>query len=146
VYKDGNTAFIVCRNGHIKNMDTSVWGPDTDGISRVSAQEDTVVHRVYMAVKIEETIYDDVQRHSGGFSSTTDNGQCGALSFEECFDEDSTVDISIESHEVALQQDSVQESQHLAGQLKVREDMIRQQLDILMIHTHWWQDIVGEPR
>jgi hypothetical protein len=65
VYKDGNTAFIVCRNGHIKNMDTSVWGPDTDGISRVSAQEDTVVHRVYMAVKIKETIYDDVQRHSG---------------------------------------------------------------------------------
>jgi hypothetical protein len=105
-------------------MDTSVWGPDTDGISRVSAQEDTVVHRVYMPVKIEETIYDDVQRHSGGFSSTTDNGQCGALSFEECFDEDSTVDISIESHEVALQQDSVQELQHLAGQLRVREDMI----------------------
>jgi hypothetical protein len=53
-----------------------------------------------------------------------DNGQYGALSLEECVDGDSTVDISSGSHEVAPQQDSDQESRHLAGQLRVREDMI----------------------
>jgi hypothetical protein len=30
-------AFLVCRDGHITNMDTSVWDPGTYDISRVSA-------------------------------------------------------------------------------------------------------------
>jgi hypothetical protein len=61
---------------------------------------------------------------TGGFNSTEDSGKYGALSLEECVDGDSTVDISSGSHEVAPQQDSDQESQHLTGQLRVREDMI----------------------
>jgi hypothetical protein len=46
----------------------------------------------------------------------------------EYVDEDSTVDLSSRSYEVALQHDrgvDSHESQHLAGQMKVREDMIR---------------------
>jgi hypothetical protein len=41
-------------------MDTFVWDPNVDDISRVSAQVDTVVHTRYMAVRIEEEVYDDV--------------------------------------------------------------------------------------
>jgi hypothetical protein len=62
--------------------------------------------------------------HTGGFSSTTDSGQCCALAIEECVDEYSTIYISSGSHEVALLQGSVQESRNLAGQLRVGEDMI----------------------
>jgi hypothetical protein len=46
-------------------MDTSVWDPGADDISRVSAQEDTTVHTGYKVVQIEATIYDDVQWHTG---------------------------------------------------------------------------------
>jgi hypothetical protein len=83
-------------------MDTSVWDLGTDDISRVSEQEDTFVHTGYRVVQIEATVYDDVQWHSGGFISTAYNGQCGALDFKECVNEDFTVDISSRSHEVAL--------------------------------------------
>ena len=57
-------------------------------------------------------------------SSTTDSGKWNALSLEECVDGDSTIDINNQSHEVEPQQDSDQESWHLAGQLRVKEDMI----------------------
>jgi hypothetical protein len=119
IYSDGD-AFLVCRDSHITCMDTSVWDPSADDIGRMSAQEDTVVHTGYGAVQIEATVYDDVQWHTRGFSSTSDSGQCGTLALEECVDEHSIIDISNRSHEVALQQSSVQESLHLAGQLKVR--------------------------
>jgi hypothetical protein len=79
----------------------------------------------------------------GGLSSTVDSGQFSALSFEECVVGDSIVDTSSERHEVAPQQDCDQESRHLTGQLRVSEDMIMEPLDALMIHTHWWQVIVG---
>jgi hypothetical protein len=42
-YSDGD-AFLVCRDGHITNMDTSVWDLGTYDISRVSEQGDTIVH------------------------------------------------------------------------------------------------------
>jgi hypothetical protein len=61
---------------------------------------------------------------SGG---TTDVEQSSTTGLGECTDEDSTVDLSNMSYEVALQHDrgvDSHESQHLAGQLKVREDMI----------------------
>jgi len=73
---------------------------------------------------MEVAVGDNVQWHTRGFSSIGDRGQYNALSLEEYVDGDSTVDISSASHEVALQQGSVQESRHLARQLKVREDMI----------------------
>jgi hypothetical protein len=90
-------------------MDTSAWDPGTYDISIVSAQEDTVVHIGYIVVQIEAVVYDDVQWHAREFISTTENGQSGVLDFEECVDEDSIVDISRGSREVAFQQDSVQE-------------------------------------
>jgi delta-aminolevulinic acid dehydratase/porphobilinogen synthase len=74
-------------------MDTSVWDTGADDISRVSAQEDTIVHTRYRAVQIEAAVYDDVQWHSWGFNSTADHGQCGTLPLEEYVEEDSTVDI-----------------------------------------------------
>jgi hypothetical protein len=57
-----------------------------------------------------------------------DNRQHNASVAEVCDDEDSMVDISSGIHEVVLQQDSVQESQHLVGQMRVREDMIVENL------------------
>jgi hypothetical protein len=44
---------------------------------------------------------DGVQWHTGGLSSTMDNGRFNALSFEECFVGDSIVHIGSERHEVA---------------------------------------------
>jgi hypothetical protein len=67
---------------------------------------------------------DDVQWHTRGLSSTVDNGQFSALSFEECVVGDSIVDTSSERHEVAPQQDCDKESRHLTRQLRVSEDMI----------------------
>jgi hypothetical protein len=67
---------------------------------------------------------DGVQWHTRGLSSTGDSGKFSALYFEECVVGDSIVDTSSERHEVAPQQDCDQESRHLAGQLRVSEDMI----------------------
>jgi hypothetical protein len=105
-------------------MDTYVWDPGADDISRVSAQEDTVAHTRYNVIQMEVAVGDGVQWHTGGLNSTKDNRQFSALSLEECVDGDSTVDISSGSHEVAPQQDIDQESRHLTRQLRVREDMI----------------------
>jgi hypothetical protein len=123
VYSDED-AFLVGRDDHITCMDTSVWDPGADDISRVSAQEDTTAHTDTGWFRLRQhymMMYSGIQE---GFSSTADSGQYGALSLEECVDGDSTVDISSGSHEVAPQQDSDQESRHLTGQLRVREDMI----------------------
>ena len=53
-----------------------------------------------------------------------DRGQFSALSFAESVVGDYRVDTSSEGHEVAPQHDCDQESRHLAGQLRVDEDMI----------------------
>jgi hypothetical protein len=123
VYSDED-AFLVGRDDHITCVDTSVWDLSVDDISRVNAQEDTTTHTWYMAIQIEATLHEDVQWHTRGFSGTVDSGQYGALAFEEFVDDDSTIDLSSGSHEVAPQQDSAQESRHLAGQLRIRKDMI----------------------
>jgi hypothetical protein len=123
VYSDEN-AFLVGRDDHITCMDTFVWDLVANDISWVSAREDIVVHTGYRAVQMEAVVGDDVQWHTGEFSSTMYSGQYGALALEECVDGDSTVNIRSGSQEVALQQGSVQESRHLAGQLRVEEDMI----------------------
>jgi hypothetical protein len=65
-----------------------------------------------------------VQWHAGGLSSTGESGQLSVLYFEECVVGDSIVDTSSERHEVAPQRYCDQESRHLAGQLRVNEDMI----------------------
>jgi hypothetical protein len=52
------------RDDHITCVDTSVWDPCADDISRVSEQEDTTVHTGYKAVQMEATVGDDVQWHT----------------------------------------------------------------------------------
>jgi hypothetical protein len=123
IYSDED-ALLIGRDDHSTCLDTSVWDPGADDISRVSAQEDTVAHTGYGAIQIGVAVGDGVQWHIGGLSSTGDNGQFSALYFEECVVGDSIVDTSSERHEVAPQQDCDQESRHLAGQLRVSEDMI----------------------
>jgi hypothetical protein len=90
----------------------------------VSAQEDTTAHTGYSVIQMELAVGDGVQWHTGGPSSTVDSGQFSALSFAESVVGDSMVDTSSEGHEVAPQHDCDQESRHLAGQLRVSEDMI----------------------
>jgi hypothetical protein len=123
VYSDED-ALLIGRDDHISCLDTSVWDPGAYDISRVSAQEDTTAHTGYNVIQMGVAVGDGVQWHTGGLSSTVDRGQFSALSFEECVVGDSIVDISSGRHEVAPQQDCDQESRHLAGQLRVSEDMI----------------------
>jgi hypothetical protein len=105
-------------------LDTYVWDLGADDISRVSAQEDTTAHTGYSAIQIGVVVGDGVQWHIGGLSRIGDDGQFSALYFEKCVFRDSIVDTSSERHEVAPQHDCDQESRHLAGQLRVSEDMI----------------------
>jgi hypothetical protein len=123
IYSDED-ALLIGRDDHSTCLDTSVWDPGADDISRVSAQEDTAAHTGYSAIHMGVAVGDGVQWHTGGLSSTGDSGQFSALYFEECVVGDSIVDTSSERHEVAPQQDCDQESRHLAGQLRVSEDMI----------------------
>jgi hypothetical protein len=123
IYSDED-ALLIGRDDHSTCLDTSVWDPGADDISRVSAQEDTAAHTGYGAIQIGVAVGDGVQWHTGGLSSIGDSGQFSALYFEECVVGDSIVDTSSERHEVAPQQDCDQESRHLAGQLRVSEDMI----------------------
>jgi hypothetical protein len=122
IYNDDN-ALLIGRDDHSTCLDTYVWDSGADDISRVSAQEDTAAHTGYGAIQIGVAVGDGLQWHTGGLSSTGDNGQFNALYFE-CVVGDSIVDTSNERHEVAPQQDCDQESRHLAGQLRVNEDMI----------------------
>jgi hypothetical protein len=123
IYSDED-ALLIGRNDHSTCLDTFVWDPGIDDISRVSAQEDTTAHIGYGAIQIGVTVGDGMQWHTGGLSSTGDSGQFNALYFEECVVEDSIVDTRSERHEVAPQRDCDQESRHLVGQLRVNEDMI----------------------
>jgi len=96
----------------------------------VSAQEDTATHTGYSMIQREIASSDGVQWHTGGPSNTVDNESFSALSYAEDVFGDSRVDTSrtdtsSEGYEVAPQHDCDQESHHLAGQLRVSEDMIR---------------------
>jgi hypothetical protein len=123
LYSDED-ALLIGRDDHSTCLDTSVWDPGADDISRVSAQKDTSAHTGYSAIQMGVAIGDGMQRHTRGLSSTMDSGQLCTLYFEEFVVKDSIIDTSSERHEVTPQQGCDQESQHLTGQLRVSEDMI----------------------
>jgi hypothetical protein len=115
---------LIGQDDHSTCLDTSVWVPRTNVSSRVSAQEDTTAHIGYNVIQREIAVGDGVQWHTAGPSSTMDRGQFSTLSFVESVVGDSRVDTSSEGREITPQQDCDQESQYLAGQLRVSEDMI----------------------
>jgi hypothetical protein len=82
VYSDED-ALLIGRDDHSTCLDTFVWDPGADNISRVSAQEDTSAHTGYNAIQMVVAVGDGVQWHTGGLSSTLNSGQFSALSFEE---------------------------------------------------------------
>jgi hypothetical protein len=51
IYSDED-ALLIGRNDHSTCLDTSVWDPDANDISRVSAQEDTTAHTRYGLIQI----------------------------------------------------------------------------------------------
>jgi hypothetical protein len=102
IYSDVD-ALLIGWDDHSTCLDTSVWDPTTDDISRVSAQEGTVVHTRYSEIHMGAAVGDGVQWHTGEISSIGDSGQFNTLSFEECVVEDSIIDTSSERHEVAPQ-------------------------------------------
>jgi hypothetical protein len=57
IYSDED-ALLIGRNDHSTCLDTSVWDPGADDISRVSAQEDTVTHTRYGVIQIGATVGD----------------------------------------------------------------------------------------
>jgi hypothetical protein len=123
IYSDDDT-LLIGRDDHSTCLDTSVWDPGADDISRVSAHEDIAAHTGYSVIQMGVAIGDGVQWPTGGLSSIVDSGQFSALSFEECVVEDSIVDTSSEEHEVEPQRDCDQGSRHWTRQLRVSEDMI----------------------
>jgi hypothetical protein len=125
IYSDEDALrVLIGRDDHSTFLDTSVWDPGTDDITRVSAQEDTAAHIGYSVIQMGVVVGDGMQWHTRGLSSTVDSGKFSTLSFEECVVEDSIIDTSNERHKVAPQQGCDQESRHFTGQLRVSEDMI----------------------
>jgi hypothetical protein len=122
-------ALFSSQDDHSTCLDTSLWDPDTDDSSRLSAQEDMDAHIGYGVIKGEIASSDGVQWHTGVPNNSVDSGQFSMLSYVESVFGDSRVDISrtksdSEGYEVAPQHDYDQESHHLAGQLRVSEAMI----------------------
>jgi len=103
IYSDED-ALLIGRDDHNTCLDTSVWDPGANDMSRVSAQEDATAHTRYCVTQMGITVGDGVQWHTGGLSSTGDRWQSSTLSFEECVVEDSIIDTSSERHELAPQQ------------------------------------------
>jgi hypothetical protein len=111
-------ALFIGQDDHSKCLDTSIWDPNVDDSSRVSAQEDTYAHTGYNVIQREIAPSDGMQWHTGGPSSTIDSGQFNTLSYAESFFGDSSVDTRrtdtrSEGYEVAHQHDCDQESHHL---------------------------------
>jgi hypothetical protein len=67
-------ALLIGRDDHISCLDTYVWDPSADDISRVSAREDTVAHTGYSAIQRGVAVGDGVQWQIGGLSSTVEVG------------------------------------------------------------------------
>jgi hypothetical protein len=118
-------ALFIGQDDHSMCLDTSIWDPGAYDSSRVSAQEDMTTHTGYSVTQREITSSDGVQWHTRGPNNTVDSGQFNTLSYAKSVFGDSRVDTSSEGYEVAPQHDCDQESHHLAGQLRVSEDMIR---------------------
>jgi hypothetical protein len=117
-------ALLISRDDHSMCLDTSIWDPSAVDSSRVSAQEDIAVHTGYSVIQREIASRDEVQWHTGGPSGTVDSGQFSTLSSAESVVGYSNDGTGSERCEVAPQHDCDQESHHLAGQLRVSEDMI----------------------
>jgi hypothetical protein len=120
---DEDTLFIN-QDEHSTCLDTSIWDPGTDDSSRVSAQEDTTTHTGYSMIQRELAVGDEVQWFIKGLSITVDSEQFNTLSSTESIVGDSNDGTSGERREMEPQHDCDQESHHLAGQLRVGEDMI----------------------
>ena len=75
IYSDED-ALLIGRDDHSTCLDTSVWDPSADDISRVSAQEDTTAHTGHSVIQMRVPVGDGVQWHTGGLSSIVDSGQC----------------------------------------------------------------------
>jgi hypothetical protein len=105
-------------------VDTSIWDPGADDSSKVSAQDDTTDHIGYSLIQRELAVGDDIELNIGGPIGTIDSGKFNTLSFADSVFGDSSVGTSSERHEVAHQHDCDQESHHLAGQLRVSEDIL----------------------
>jgi hypothetical protein len=119
-------ALLVSRDDHNTCLDTSIWYPGADDNSRVSEQEDMAAHTRYSVIQTKISSSDGMQWHTGRPSITIDSGQFSTLSYAKSVFGDSRVDTSSEQYEVAPQHDCNQESHHLAAQLRVSEDMIRE--------------------
>jgi hypothetical protein len=59
VYSDED-ALLIGRDDHISCLDTSVWDPGADDISRVSAQEDKAAHTGYNVIQMGLAVGDGV--------------------------------------------------------------------------------------
>jgi hypothetical protein len=59
IYNDED-AFLIGQNDHSTCLDTSVWDPGVDNISRVSAEEDTSAHIGYGVIQIGFAVGDGV--------------------------------------------------------------------------------------
>jgi hypothetical protein len=57
-------ALCMGRDDHISCLDTFVWDPGADEISRVSAQEDTTAHTGYNVIQMGVAVGDGVQWHT----------------------------------------------------------------------------------
>jgi hypothetical protein len=78
VYSDEDT-FLVGRDDHITCMDTSVWDPGADDISRSECTGGyNCTYRIQW-IQMEVALGDDVQWHTGGLSSTEDSGTVWCL-------------------------------------------------------------------
>jgi hypothetical protein len=59
IYSDED-ALLIGQNDHSTCLDTSVWNPGADDITRVSAQEDTSAHTRYGVIQIGVVVGDGV--------------------------------------------------------------------------------------
>jgi hypothetical protein len=80
IYSDDDT-LLIGRDDHSTCLDTSVWDPGADDISRVSTREDTAAHTGYSVIQMGVAVGDGVQWPTGGLSSIVGSGQFSALSF-----------------------------------------------------------------
>jgi hypothetical protein len=67
-------ALFSRQDEHRMCMDTSIWDPDVDDSSRLSAEEDTNAHTGYSVIQGEIASSDGMQWHTGVPNNTLDNG------------------------------------------------------------------------
>jgi hypothetical protein len=117
-------ALFSSQDDHSTCLDTSIWDLGTDYSSRLSVQEDITDHTGYSMIQRELEVQDDVHLCMDRLSGTIDSRQFNTLSSAMSVVEDFSDGTSSERQEGIPQHDHDQESHHLAGQLRVSEDMI----------------------